>query len=245
MKVSELTFDQVNAAIAYDAETGVFTWKIDSGKSIKAGTPAGAWKSLRIRTTGVEKRYLYITYLGVSMVASRVAWLLHYGVWPDKSVQYIDGDTTNFKISNLKLALFKSGSETKDGRKKHTLSKEASRHYGLKRHYGITLTDFAGMYASQDGKCAICNNPETTMLHGKIRDLSVDHCHDTGKIRGLLCNACNHILGEAKDNVKTLLAAAAYLEKHSAKSEDPGSLAPSTGPADSAQTMERNLVQEV
>ena len=244
MKVAELTFEQLDEVIAYDPDAGTFTWKISTGKNIKAGVPAGAWKGSRNKSTGEERKYLYIIYLGREMTASRVAWLLSYREWPTTVVQFIDGDNTNFKLSNLKLAMFESKRVMKDGRKQHRLSSEASRHYGLKRNYGITMTDFASMYVFQNGKCAICNNPETTMLHGKTRDLSVDHCHDTGKIRGLLCNACNHILGEAKDNVKTLLAAAAYLEKHSAKSEDPGSLAPQTGPADTARIVGRNLVQE-
>jgi len=245
MKVKDLTFAEVDAVIAYDAENGVFTWKIDSGKSIKAGSLAGAWKAIQVRTTGEERKYLYITYRGISMVAARVAWLLTNGEWPTTLVQFIDNDTTNLRINNLKLAMFESKRVSKDGRINHRMSKEASRHYGLKRHYGITLTEYTEMYNSQDGKCAICGLPETTMLHGKIRDLSVDHCHKSGKVRQLLCNACNHILGESKENTNTLLAAAAYLEKHAAKSEDLGPPALRTDLADSAQTSGQNLVQEV
>jgi hypothetical protein len=244
MKVAELTFEQLDEVIAYDPDAGTFTWKISTGKNIKAGVPAGAWKGSRNKSTGDVKQYLYIIYLGREMTASRVAWLFYYREWPTKIVQFIDGDNTNFKISNLKLAMFESRRVAQDGRIKHRMSTEASRHYGLKRHYGITMTEYTEMYNSQHGKCAICGNPETTKLHGKIRDLSVDHCHTTGKVRQLLCNACNHILGEAKENVKILLAAAAYIEKHSAKSEDPGSLAPQTGPADTARIVGRNLVQE-
>ena len=234
MKVAELTFEQLNEVIAYDPNAGTFTWKISVGKNIKAGVSAGAWKGSRNKSTGDVKQYLYIIYLGREMTASRVAWLLYYREWPSKIVQFVDGDNTNFKISNLKLAMFESTRVSQDGRIKHRLSKEASRHYGLKRYYGITMTEYTEMYNSQAGKCAICGNPETTMLHGKIRDLSVDHCHSTGKIRQLLCNACNHILGEAKENKETLLAAVAYLKKHEAKSEDLGPPALRTDLADSA-----------
>ena len=125
--------------------------------------------------------------------------------------------STNFKLSNLKLAMFESNRVVKDGRNHNTMSKEAARHYGLKRHYGITLTEYTEMYNAQDGKCAICGRPERSMLHGKIRDLSVDHCHTTGKVRQLLCNACNHILGESQENRDILLSAVAYLDKHKDK----------------------------
>lgn len=219
MKVAELTYEQLNEVISYDPENGTFSWKINSGKNIKAGSPAGTWKGMRNKSTGDVKRYFYIIYLGREMTAARVAWLLYYKEWPDTVVQFIDGDNNNFKISNLKLAMFKSNRVVKDGRHHNAMSKDAARHYGLKRHYGITLTEYTEMYNSQDGKCAICGQPETSMIHGKIRDLSVDHCHATGRIRELLCNSCNHILGESKENKQTLLAAVAYLEKHSADEE--------------------------
>lgn len=219
MKAAELTKEQVETAIAYDPENGSFTWKINAGKSISAGSPAGTWKTLRIRSTGEVKSYLYITFLGRNMTATRVAWLLHYGEWPTRTVQFIDGNTLNLKISNLRLASFESKKVSVDGRKIHKLSKEASRHYGLKRLYGMTMTEYSEMLTAQNGKCAICENPETSMLHGKVRDLSVDHCHKTGKIRQLLCNACNHMLGASKENVETLLAAVEYLKKNSAKEE--------------------------
>jgi Recombination endonuclease VII/HNH endonuclease len=235
MKQEELTYDQMNAAIKYDPDNGLFFWKIIPGKGMEVGDPAGAWKRLNVKKTGEVKEYLYITYLGRNMVATRVAWLLTNGEWPSRTIQFVDGDTTNLRISNLKLAMFESKKVSKDGRKIHKMTKEAARHYGLKRHYGITLTEYAAMHNSQDGKCAICGNPETTMLHGKIRDLSVDHCHKSGKMRQLLCNACNHILGESKENKQTLLAAVAYLERHEA--DNLGTPVTQTGLADAAQTV--------
>ena len=214
MKVAELTYEQLNEVIAYNPDEGTFTWKVSVGKNIKAGATAGAWKGSRNKVTGETKQYLYIVYLGREMTASRVAWLLSYREWPSTVVQFIDGDNTNFKLSNLKLAMFKSERVAKEGRVRHKMSPEASRHYGLKRHYKISLTEYTQMYMAQDGKCAICGNPETTMLHGKVRDMSVDHNHVTGANRELLCNACNHVLGEAKENLNTLLNSVLYLCKH-------------------------------
>jgi hypothetical protein len=63
---------------------------------------------------------------------------------------------------------------------------------------------------SQNGVCAICGSPPTgTRSHGL---LAIDHCHDTLKIRGLLCNNCNNGLGRFKDNPDSLRKAADYLE---------------------------------
>jgi len=71
------------------------------------------------------------------------------------------------------------------------------------RKLGITEKDFAGMKKSQKGRCAICGD--------KPKILCVDHDHETGDVRGLLCNGCNVALGYLKDNPKTAEAAAAYL----------------------------------
>jgi hypothetical protein len=69
----------------------------------------------------------------------------------------------------------------------------------LARKYGMTQTDWDAMYAAQGGVCAICKVPGRVGKHGK---LAVDHCHNTGRIRGLLCTPCNisiGILGETPE----------------------------------------------
>ena len=82
----------------------------------------------------------------------------------------------------------------------------------LRRTFGISLADYNAMLKAQGGTCAICRRPETFKLAGKARPrLSVDHDHQTGKIRGLLCHKCNRGLGNFEDDVKRLLAAGAYL----------------------------------
>lgn len=84
--------------------------------------------------------------------------------------------------------------------------------YRLKK-YGITPEDYDAMYVRQEGKCAICRQPETNKLKGSTARLSVDHNHQTGKIRGLLCNLCNTGLGKFKDSCKLLKAAALYVRR--------------------------------
>lgn len=90
------------------------------------------------------------------------------------------------------------------------------RDISLRQRFGITLDQYIEMHESQGGVCDICKNPETAMIKktGVPQNLAVDHCHGSGKIRGLLCSNCNSMLGDAKDSIPTLEAAIAYLKKH-------------------------------
>ncbi|SDD26497.1 Recombination endonuclease VII [Geodermatophilus telluris] len=82
-----------------------------------------------------------------------------------------------------------------------------SRTYHLKRRYGITAEDADAMLAAQDGRCAICRAAPAA---------HIDHDHDTGRVRQLLCFGCNGGLGQFKDDPATLRAAARYVEGHRA-----------------------------
>lgn len=84
----------------------------------------------------------------------------------------------------------------------------------LRNKYGMTGAEYEELFASQGGVCAICRNVETVVRRGRLIRLSVDHCHITGRVRGLLCSACNAMLGSARDIADTLRAAAVYLERH-------------------------------
>ena len=77
--------------------------------------------------------------------------------------------------------------------------------------YGLTQEDYDRMLEKQDGHCAIC--PATESGHNVTDHFVVDHCHDTGKVRGLLCSSCNLMLGKAKDDVTILQNAIHYLNK--------------------------------
>lgn len=76
----------------------------------------------------------------------------------------------------------------------------------LKHHYGITIEQYDAMCAKQNGVCAICKHPP----RGKMQRLSVDHCHKTGTVRGLLCITCNRTVGYL-DNPEWLSQAQTYL----------------------------------
>jgi len=86
-----------------------------------------------------------------------------------------------------------------------------SRSNSLIRNYGITLEDYDNMYEQQDGCCAICG---TTEPGGRWNHFAVDHNHETGVVRELLCQSCNTALGLFQDSSHILRLAANYLDKH-------------------------------
>ncbi len=86
----------------------------------------------------------------------------------------------------------------------------------LKNRYGITLEQYQDMWLAQNGKCAICGKSEMGKnTSGTPNSMNVDHCHTTGRVRGLLCNACNTSIGKMGEDPTRLRAAAMYLESDS------------------------------
>lgn len=90
--------------------------------------------------------------------------------------------------------------------------------------FGITLEQYEQMEAAQGGVCAVCKQPEREVhpRSGKLRNLAVDHNHETGAIRGLLCNACNRGIGLLNDNPDLLETAAKYLKTAKAPDRSQG-----------------------
>lgn len=81
----------------------------------------------------------------------------------------------------------------------------------LKLRYGITYDEWELMRERENFSCMICGITEEEIG----RKLDVDHCHITGKVRGVLCNQCNTTLGHAKDNIAILESAIEYLKNNS------------------------------
>ena len=79
--------------------------------------------------------------------------------------------------------------------------------------YGITEADYEAMWARQDGLCALCfvMLKENNLSSDDGETAHIDHCHTTGKVRGILCPCCNTGLGQLKDNTQVLARAIAYL----------------------------------
>lgn len=80
----------------------------------------------------------------------------------------------------------------------------------LKKEYGLTPEQYADMLTQQEGRCAVCKTAEAG---GGFGSWHIDHDHNSGMIRGLLCNRCNMALGLFRDDINRLTAAINYLEK--------------------------------
>ncbi len=109
-----------------------------------------------------------------------------------------------WREGNLELAREMSRDSNRKGRARDPRRYKS---YELKSRYGISLEEYEDILAKQNGRCAICGVQEPRgmgMFH-------VDHCHDTSKVRGLLCNECNMGIGKLKDSADLTARATQYL----------------------------------
>lgn len=90
--------------------------------------------------------------------------------------------------------------ENPEVQKKMKLTAKA---YRFNKKYNITIEEYDNLFLQQDGKCKICGQDHKV--------LNIDHCHVSGRVRGLLCWKCNIALGYFKDNVTNLINAIKYL----------------------------------
>lgn len=95
---------------------------------------------------------------------------------------------------------------------------EKIRNRKLQREFGITLEEYKLLHQKQHGLCAICCKPEIVKQGSKIRDLAVDHNHETGQVRGLLCNKCNIGIGVFLEDILLFEKAKDYLVFHNGDS---------------------------
>jgi hypothetical protein len=97
-----------------------------------------------------------------------------------------------------------------DGRRsicKECLSAQA-RPYLLSKRFGLSESDFSALLASQGNGCALCG---VAKPGGRWENFHVDHCHETGKVRGILCYRCNVAIGQLGDNEAGMARALAYI----------------------------------
>ena len=83
----------------------------------------------------------------------------------------------------------------------------------FKKKYGLTIEDYEAMFASQKGLCAICLKHQSQF---RLK-FAVDHCHEKGHVRSLLCGNCNTALGLIKEDPQTLQRMIAYTMRNGAK----------------------------
>jgi len=105
-----------------------------------------------------------------------------------------------------------------DTRARHAVPKNRQHHHDRmrKNNFGLSAQEYQSMSRFQGGVCAICGQPERRLARDRSgpRNLSVDHDHKTGDVRGLLCGGCNGGLGYFCDSVEILEAAIKYLKYH-------------------------------
>lgn len=116
-----------------------------------------------------------------------------------------------------KVVRTRSDAETRAHRRDYikewrSLHPHYERAMGLWKYYRMTIVEYDALADQQGHVCAICRQPESERTAtGDPRRLAVDHCHETGEIRGLLCGACNKGLGYFKNNRQRLIDAVKYL----------------------------------
>ncbi|MAD98987.1 MAG: putative endonuclease [Prokaryotic dsDNA virus sp.] len=106
-------------------------------------------------------------------------------------------------------------SEYFEKRREYCSAKCAERASKLRRRYGITSSEVVEMYRKQSGRCAICDvSVDVHELGFKAKQKAhIDHNHDNGHVRGLLCGTCNTGLGHFKDSRVLLKNAIKYITK--------------------------------
>lgn len=114
------------------------------------------------------------------------------------------------KVCHKQYSTSRSNNWYKTSKGKVTNSKnQKNNKYYLKALYGMNLDEYNQLFILQNGRCDICGVHQDNLK----KSLSVDHCHKTNKIRGLLCNTCNTGLGYFKDSEENLSQAIQYLKK--------------------------------
>ncbi len=95
-------------------------------------------------------------------------------------------------------------------------SRRRTRESHARRRYGMTTTERNDLFKSQGKRCPICKTDKCQgggfIMDGQRTGFTVDHCHKTKRVRGIICHHCNLVLGHARDSVEVLSAAIAYLK---------------------------------
>lgn len=139
--------------------------------------------------------------------SSREDWLSRYCVACDPNFTRLEREI------DKKRTKIESAKPTTNPRQL-TPSARQGKNDRLLRKYGINYSEFKKLYKAQKGLCGICGKPEqkrASTFSSRFKDLSVDHCHKTGAVRGLLCSQCNTAIGLLGDTAEALLKAYQYL----------------------------------
>ncbi len=120
------------------------------------------------------------------------------------------------KVDSHRFYLAHVEAQKSKSRRYHAAKPQIKRAQHLKKLYGLTAKDYDAKLAAQKGVCAICGKENSQIARtGVLCRMHVDHDHNTGQVRGLLCNHCNRGLGAFKDDTQLLQAAIRYLQAQS------------------------------
>ncbi len=215
MKYEYLSLDRLKELLNYDPDTGDLTWaqRPSHNSKRRIGDVAG---TLKKKHNG--RWYRTVTLDGREYQASQIAFFFHHGRWARGQVSQKNGDAADTSAENLielRTTSEKHNMATKEGRLQYrrdywTTNETFRRTFNLKRYYGLSFEEYQTLHDLQKGLCAICEKPETSKQGEKTKWLSVDHCHDTGNIRGLLCSKCNSGLGYFDDRLDLIEKAVTY-----------------------------------
>lgn len=125
--------------------------------------------------------------------------------WYFKEGEHVRARVKEYRKKNLERMLKAAAGWREKNREKiewYTLKSKC-------RQYGITTEKYHEMLCSQAGVCAIC-----LKVCSRSKRLSIDHCHESGEARGLLCSLCNAMLGMSKESPDVLRRGAEYIESH-------------------------------
>lgn len=160
-----------------------------------------------------DRKYDVVSYICPIHGARKDAWFVGHGkcracIRKEKLKELKDKYPEKHKELYKKEYAKRNKSLGVDGRKLK-LTRE------ICRVHGITVDQYDHMVKEQKNRCKICNKEETrrkSRITNELCRLVVDHCHLSGKVRGLLCHNCNLMLGASHDNVETLSTAIKYLK---------------------------------
>lgn len=220
----DVSIEMLKEMLNYDPISGEIRWAKSPARNVYAGELAGSVKSTRITKSGVPVQYRYIRLNGVNIPAQRIAWALTHGEMPIGRVTFNDGDTLNLRESNLGMqnVLPANIERRQRDNERYRAHREAHgisyRDSDMQRRFGISLHVYGQMLVAQNGKCAICSAEDGGTRKGNAKAFAIDHDHNTGKVRGLLCEACNQGIGKLKDDPEILRKAADYIDRHKADS---------------------------
>jgi len=129
--------------------------------------------------------------------------------WKKRNKDHVSSYQREWRESNVDAVREYQKAYSEEYRAKESVQAETRRRH-LKKNYGITPECFNQMWQKQDGKCAICG--DAMVPRGRKSNAAcVDHNHETNEVRGLLCRACNHGIGNLKDSPLVLQSAIKYL----------------------------------